>query len=97
VFWRKHGLKLLHFLGKQKKVEVIKEISHLVGDPKQVDESSLKDDGVVIVRVLCKDVMKIEGSTLVFINGQGHMIKWVSEKLEEYRRNPCPNNVRFNR
>jgi hypothetical protein len=33
---------------------VIKEISHLVGDPVEVDEKSLRSEGVVRVKVLCK-------------------------------------------
>jgi hypothetical protein len=61
--------------GLPRKAEVIKEISHLIGDPQDVDERGLKNEDVVRVRVLCKDTLKIEGSTLVHINGQGHMIK----------------------
>jgi hypothetical protein len=41
------------------KAEVIKEISHLVGDPLDVDEKRLKSEGVVRVRVLCKDATKL--------------------------------------
>jgi hypothetical protein len=46
-------------------------------------EKSLKSEGVVRVRVYCKDAIKIVGSTLVHINGHGHMLKWRSEKLED--------------
>jgi hypothetical protein len=53
-----------------------------VGDPIEVDEASLLKGRVVRVKVWCKDPMKIEGSTLVYFNKQGHMITWWSEVLE---------------
>jgi hypothetical protein len=89
-------VKATGFPRKAKKAEVIKENSHLVADPQEVDESGLMNEGLVRVRVLGKDAMKIEGSALVLINGQGHMIKWKSDKLEEYRSS-LPNNSKFNR
>jgi hypothetical protein len=70
---------------------VIKEISHLVGDPHEVDEQGLKSEGMV--RVLCKDAIQIEGFTMVFINGQGHLIKWLSEKLQEQRKTLWPSST----
>jgi hypothetical protein len=62
--------------------DIIREISYLVGDPIEVDEDSLLKGRVVRVKVLCKDALKIEGSTLVYFNRQGHLITWWSEKLE---------------
>jgi hypothetical protein len=59
---------------------VIKEISYLVGDPIEVDESSLEDENAIRVKVNYRDATKIEGSTLVYIKGQGHMITWWSKK-----------------
>jgi hypothetical protein len=38
-------VKATGFPRKAKKVDVIKQISHLVGDPQELDEKSLKDDG----------------------------------------------------
>jgi hypothetical protein len=35
------------------------------------------------VKVLYKDASKVEGNTLVFINKQGHLIHWKSEKMEK--------------
>jgi hypothetical protein len=35
--------------------------------------------------VWCKDASKLDGSTLLYINDQGHMITWWSEKLERKR------------
>jgi hypothetical protein len=62
---------------------VIKEISHLVGDPVEVDVDILKNEGggAIRVKVLCKDALKIKGNTLVFINKQDYLIRWKSEKL----------------
>jgi hypothetical protein len=56
-----------------------------VGDPLEVDEESLMKGRTVRVKVLCKDALKIEGSTLVYFNKQGHMITWWSEKLENMK------------
>jgi hypothetical protein len=33
------------------------------------------------VKVFCKDDSKVKGNTLVFINKQGYLIRWKSEKL----------------
>jgi hypothetical protein len=56
------------FPRKAKKEVFIKEISHLVGDPVEVDVDILKNEGAIRVKVLCKDALKIKGNTLVFIN-----------------------------
>jgi hypothetical protein len=53
---------------------VIREISHLVGGPVEVDEKSLKSEGVVSVKVLCKYALKIKRNTLVFISKHDHLI-----------------------
>jgi hypothetical protein len=87
VCWKKPGSRQLTFPEKQKKAEIIRKISYLVGDPLEVDEKSLKSKGVVRVRVYCKDATKIVGSALVHINGQSHMLKWRSEKLEDPKGN----------
>jgi acyl transferase domain-containing protein len=57
----------------------------------------VKNEGMVRVRVLCKDAMKIEESAMVYINRHGYMIKWKSAKLEEHRKTPLANNTKFNR
>jgi hypothetical protein len=57
------------------------EISHLVVDLIGVDMDSLKNEGAIRVKVLCRDALKVKGKTLVFINKQGYLIKWKSEKL----------------
>jgi hypothetical protein len=92
-------VKATGFPRKAKKEMVIKEISHLVGDPVEVDEKSLKSEGVVRVKVLCKDALKIEGNILVFTNKQGHLIHWKSEKFEtaEGEGSINNNNSKFDR
>jgi hypothetical protein len=75
------------FPSKARRSEVIKEISHLVGNPIEVDAKCLQTEGAVRVKVYCMDASKIEGNTLVHINGQGYMIKWCSEKVEAARVN----------
>jgi hypothetical protein len=82
--------KASHFPNNVRMYEVIKEISYLVGGggPIEVDENSIKTGDVIRVRVICKDATKIEGSTLVHINGQGYMIKWWSEKSEKIKTKP---------
>jgi hypothetical protein len=74
------------FPRKAKKIEVTIEIAHKVGDPVEVNDTLLRFEGKVRVKVLCKDAMKIDGNTLVYINGQGHLLKWSSEKLLEYKK-----------
>jgi hypothetical protein len=74
------------FPRKARKAEVIKEIAHMIRDPIEVDGNLLRSEGKVRVKVLFKDAMKIDGSTLLYINGQGHLLKWSSEKLEEYKK-----------
>jgi single-stranded DNA-binding protein len=73
---------------KARRPEVIKEISYLVGDPIEIDESSLQEGNVIRVKFYYRDASKIEGTTLVYINGQGHMIKWWSEKGEDVKARP---------
>jgi hypothetical protein len=69
------------FPRKAKKEMVIKEISHRVGDPVEVDGESLRSEGAIRVKVLCKDALNVKGNTLIFINKQGYLIHWKSEKL----------------
>jgi hypothetical protein len=66
---------------------VIRGISHVVGDPIEADEKILKSDGKVKVKILCKDAMKLDGNTLIYINGQSHLLNWCSETMEEYKKN----------
>jgi hypothetical protein len=69
------------FPRKAKKEMVIREISHLVRDPIEVDMESLKNEGAIRVKVPCMDALKVKGNTLVFINKQGYLIRWKSERL----------------
>jgi hypothetical protein len=75
------------FPRKAKKAEVIMEISHVVGDLIEVDENFLKSNGKVRLKILWKDAKKVDGNTLIYINGQGHLLNWCSEKMEEYKKN----------
>jgi hypothetical protein len=78
-------VKATRFLAKAQKKDIIKKVSYLVGDPLEVDEESLMKGMAVRVKVLCKDALKIEGSTLVYFNKQGHMTTWWSEKMENMK------------
>jgi hypothetical protein len=70
------------FPKKAKKFEVIKEIAHLVGDPMEMDDMLLKNEGKIRVKVLCKDATKIKESTLLYMHGPGYLLRWYSEKLQ---------------
>jgi hypothetical protein len=74
------------FPRKAKKAKVVREIAHMVRDPVEVDKKFLKFEGKVRVKVVCKYVTKVDGSTLLYINGQGHLLKLCSEKMEEYKK-----------
>jgi hypothetical protein len=78
-------VKATGFPAKAQKKDIIKEISYLMGDQLEVDEESLLKGRAIRVKVMCKDALKIEGSTLVYFNRQGHMITWWSEKLENIK------------
>jgi hypothetical protein len=78
-------VKATGFPAKAQKKDIIREISYLVGDPIEVDEDSLLKGRAVRVKVWCKDPLKIEGSTMVLFNKQGHMITWWSEILESMK------------
>ena len=51
------------------------ELACLVGDTKEVHLDSLKWKEVW-VKIACKDPKKINGTSDVYINKQGHMISW---------------------
>jgi hypothetical protein len=74
------------FPRKAKKSKVIKEIAHMVGDPIEVDDQLLRAEGKIRAKILCKDAIKVVGTTLLYINGQGHLLKWCSEKMVEYKK-----------
>jgi hypothetical protein len=87
------------FPRKSKREMVIKEIAHLVGDPVEVDERNLKSEGAIRVKVLCKNALNSKGNTMVFINKQGHLIRWRSEKLraDEGDESLGDNNSKFDK
>jgi hypothetical protein len=76
-------IKAFGFPRKVRKYKIIKEILHLDGDPIEVDEDSLKVGKVIRVKVFYKDATKVEGCTVVYINGQGYLIRWWNEKGEK--------------
>lgn len=59
--------------------KVVMEVSHLVGDPEEVDMASLKWKGPVRVKIGCRDSREVKGETQVFFNGDSRRIKWVVE------------------
>lgn len=46
--------------------EVVMEVSHLAGDPEEVDMASLKWNGPVRVKIGCRDSRELKGETQVF-------------------------------
>lgn len=53
--------------------------AYVVGDPEEVDTSTLNKPGPVRIKVACMDYRKIKGETQVFFNGESHRIKRVVE------------------
>jgi hypothetical protein len=62
-----------------RKVEVVMEIGYLVGDPEEVDLSSLNKPGPVRIRIACVDATKIRGESTVFFNGESYNLRWELE------------------
>lgn len=72
-----------------RKEKEMKELSYLVGEPIEVDETSLRGMGPVRVKVaVCSD--EILGSTSIFINKVGYRIRWEPEEMELEQHNPSP-------
>jgi hypothetical protein len=68
-----------------------------VDDPIEVDEKSLKADGPMRVKVACKDATKMEGTTLLYINREGHLIRWWSEKGVKEKLGASTKSSKFDR
>jgi hypothetical protein len=62
-----------------RKEEVVMEIAYLIGDPEEVDLSSLSGTGPVRMRVGCRDPNMIRGESQVFFNGECRIIRWEVE------------------
>jgi hypothetical protein len=62
-----------------RKAEVIMEIAYLIGDPEEIDMTSLKPPGPMRIKLGVLDATKIRGETKVFFNGESHKIIWVVE------------------
>jgi hypothetical protein len=55
--------KLPHF---SRKVEVVMEVAYLVGDPEEVDLTTLNRPGPVRIKIACVDPINIRGESRVF-------------------------------
>jgi hypothetical protein len=55
-----------------RKVEVVMEIGYLVGDPEEVDLTTLNKPGPVRIKIACVDVTKVRGESRVFFNGESY-------------------------
>lgn len=55
------------------------EVSYLVGDLEEVDLDCLRRQGLVRVKIGCRDSRELKGETQVFFNGDSLKIKWVVE------------------
>ena len=72
VIW----VKVFGLLGFAKKQEIIRAISDIVGEFKEVDDKSLKGEGAVRIKVGCLDPSAINYSVIIYINDIGYKIKW---------------------
>lgn len=62
-----------------RKDEVSMEIAYLIGDPEEVDLSSLSGSGPVRMQVGCHDPSLIRGESQVFFKGESRSIRWEVE------------------
>lgn len=58
-----------------KKHDIVRAISDIVGEFKEIDEESLKGEGAVRVKVGCLDPNAINYSVIIYINDIGYKIK----------------------
>jgi hypothetical protein len=66
-----------------RKEEVVMEIAYLVGDPVEVDLSTLDREGPVRIKLGCREPHKIKGENRIFLNGEGYKIRWEVEHLQQ--------------
>ena len=62
-----------------RKEKVVEEVAFLIGDPEEIDKQSLIGRGTIRVKVQCKHLGEISGSSEVFLNGFGYKITWTVE------------------
>lgn len=65
--------------------KVIEKIAHLIGDPMEVDSISLNREAVR-VKVLCRDPLKIGGTSEIFLNRVGYRITWNPEGVRQHHQ-----------
>ncbi|RLM78731.1 hypothetical protein C2845_PM12G09960 [Panicum miliaceum] len=53
-----------------KNVEIIMEVAYLVGDPEEVDTTSLKKPWPFRIKPVCRDAFQVRGETQIFFNGK---------------------------
>jgi hypothetical protein len=75
-----------------RKVEVVMEIGYLVGDPEEVDLTTLNKPGPVRIKIACVDVTKVRGESRVFFNGESYNIRW---EVEGTQQENSKNNSKF--
>ncbi|RLN38904.1 hypothetical protein C2845_PM01G32990 [Panicum miliaceum] len=89
-------VKAFNFPPKAKTLETVMEVAYLVGDPEEVDTSTLSKPGPVRIKLACRDYGEIKGEAQVFFNGESHRIKWVVE-LPERKISKDASNSKFER
>jgi hypothetical protein len=68
------------------------EIGYLVGDPEEVDLTTLNKPGPVRIKIACVDVTKVRGESRVFFNGESYNIRW---EVEGTQQENSKNNSKF--
>jgi hypothetical protein len=51
------------------------EVAYLVGDPEEVDTTSLKKSRPVRIKLVCRDASQVRSETQIFFNGESPRIK----------------------
>jgi hypothetical protein len=59
------------------------EIAYLVGDLIEVDRMTLNIEGLIRIKLSCRESQKIGGETKVFFNGEGYNIRWEVERPQQ--------------
>jgi hypothetical protein len=84
-------VKAFNFPEVARKEDIIMEVAYVVGDPEEIDISSLNSTGPVRVKLACREVSRIRGETQVFFNVESRRIRWEPESAKKLLM--CPNHL----
>jgi hypothetical protein len=73
-----------------RKEDIVMEIAYLVGDPIEVDLSTLNREGPISIKQSCRAPHKIGGETKVFFNGEGYNIRSEVERTQQESNKASP-------